>query len=76
MPGLMNNGLSTSVSLTRTPNAIAQLCKYFWAVLSFDGAPSSDDFTKHYGLHYQTEKVVMDSFEKYQQFDIINFHTK
>jgi hypothetical protein len=70
MPGLMNNGLSTSVSLTRTPNAIAQLCKYFWAVLSFD------DFMKHYELHYQTEKVVMDNFDKYQQFDVINFHTK
>jgi dimeric dUTPase (all-alpha-NTP-PPase superfamily) len=35
-----------------TPNAVAQLSKYFWAVMSFSGKPSSDGFVKHYELHY------------------------
>jgi hypothetical protein len=35
-----------------TPNAIVQLSKYFWAVLSFGEEPSRDGFTKHYELHY------------------------
>jgi hypothetical protein len=36
-----------------TPNAIAQLLKYFWAIGSFGGMPSSDAFAKRYELHYQ-----------------------
>jgi hypothetical protein len=52
-----------------------QFSKYFWAVMSFDGVPS-DGFAKRYELHYQTKKVVVDGFEKYQQFDIINFHER
>jgi hypothetical protein len=35
-----------------TPNDIAQLSKYFWAVLSFSREPSSDSFAKCYELHY------------------------
>jgi hypothetical protein len=35
-----------------TPNAIAQMSKYFWAVLSFGREPSSDGFAKCYELHY------------------------
>jgi hypothetical protein len=59
-----------------TPNAIAQLCKYFWAVLSFGGEPSSDGFAKRYELHYQPKKVVVDGFERFQQFSVINFHAR
>jgi hypothetical protein len=59
-----------------TPNAIAQLSKYFWAVLSFGREPSSDGFAKHCELHYQSKKVIVDGFEKFQQFDAINFHAR
>jgi hypothetical protein len=59
-----------------TPNAIAQLPKYFWVVLSFGREPSSDGFTKRYELHYQPKKVATKGFEKFQQFGVINFHVK
>jgi hypothetical protein len=36
-----------------TPNAIAQLSKYFWAVGSFGGVPTESVFAKWYELHYQ-----------------------
>jgi hypothetical protein len=49
-----------------TLNAIAQMSKYFWAVLSFGGEPSSDGFAKSYELHYQPKKVAVDGFEKFQ----------
>jgi hypothetical protein len=49
-----------------TPNAIIQMSKYFWAVLSMDGEPSSDGFTKCHELHYQPKKVPVDGFDKYQ----------
>jgi hypothetical protein len=57
-----------------TPNAIVQMSKYFWVVLSFGGEPSSDGFAKRYELHYQPKKDPVDGFNKYQQFDIVNFH--
>jgi hypothetical protein len=56
------------------PNVIAQMLKYFWAVLSFSGEPSSDGFAKCYELHYQHKKVAANGFEKFQQFGVINFH--
>jgi hypothetical protein len=59
-----------------TPNTIAQISKYFWAVLSFGGEPSSDGFAKRYELHYQPKKVAVDGFKKFQQFGVINFHAK
>jgi hypothetical protein len=59
-----------------TPNAIAQLSKYFWVVMSFSRKPSSDGFTKRYELHYQPKKVVVDGFERFQQFGVINFHSR
>jgi hypothetical protein len=59
-----------------TLNTIAQMSKYFWAVLSFSGEPSSDGFAKRYELHYQPKKVPVDDFEKFQQFGVINFHGK
>jgi hypothetical protein len=45
-------------------------------VLSFGKEASSDGFAMRYELHYQPKKVVVDSFEKFQQFGIINFHAK
>jgi hypothetical protein len=56
--------------------AIAQLSKYVWAMLSFGGVPSSNSFTMRYELHYLPKKVIVDGFEKFQQFGSINFHTK
>jgi hypothetical protein len=37
-----------------------QLSKYFWAVLSIGGVPTSDGFAKRYKLHYQPKKVDVD----------------
>jgi hypothetical protein len=48
-----------------TPNAITQLSKYFWVVLSFGGEPSSVGFARRYELHYQPKKVTIDGFEKF-----------
>jgi hypothetical protein len=59
-----------------TPNAIIQMSKYFWAVLSFSGEPSSNGFAKRHELHYQPKKVPVDGFDKYQQFGVVNFHGK
>jgi hypothetical protein len=49
-----------------TPNAIVQMLKYFWAVLSFSEEPSSDGFAKCHELHYQPKNVPVDGFDKYQ----------
>jgi hypothetical protein len=49
-----------------TLNAIVPMSKYFWAVLSFGGEPSSDSFAKCHKLHYQPKKVPVDGFDKYQ----------
>jgi hypothetical protein len=57
-----------------TPNAIAQLSKYFWAMMSFSGKPTR--FTKHYELHYHLKKVIVHGFERFQQFGVINFHSR
>jgi hypothetical protein len=59
-----------------TLNAFAQFFKYFWAVLSFGGKPSSDNFVKHYELHYQSKKVDANMVEKYQQFGCINIYVR
>jgi hypothetical protein len=48
-----------------TLNTIAQMSKYFWAVLSFGGKPSNDGFAKCYELHYQPKRVFADGFEKF-----------
>jgi hypothetical protein len=50
------------------------LCKYFWAVMSFGGVPSSDGFMKCYELHYQPKKMEVDGGEMFQQFGYLNFH--
>jgi hypothetical protein len=49
-----------------TLNAIVQMSKYFWVLLSFCGKPSSDGFAKRHELHYQPKKVPVDGFNKYQ----------
>jgi hypothetical protein len=73
-PAIMEILLKYRVQLHQlTPNVIALLSNYFWVVLSFDGEPNCDDFAKHYELHYQPKKVIVDSFEKFQQFGVINF---
>jgi hypothetical protein len=59
-----------------TPNAMAQLSNYFWALGSFGGIPTTNAFAKRYELHYQpmmveVRKVVLDP-----QFGCINFHAK
>jgi hypothetical protein len=59
-----------------TPNAIIQMSKYFWAVLSFGGESSSDGFSKLHELHYPPKKVPVDGFHKHQQFGVVNFHGK
>jgi hypothetical protein len=41
----------------QTPNAIAQLSKYFWVVGSFSVVPSRSSFAKCYELHYQLKTV-------------------
>jgi hypothetical protein len=47
------------------PNTITQMSKYFWAVLSFGGEPSSDGFAKCYEMHYQSKKIAADGFKKF-----------
>jgi hypothetical protein len=59
-----------------TPNTFAQLSEYFWVVMSFGGEPSSDGFAKHYELHYQPKKVIVDGFERLQQFGVLNFRAR
>jgi hypothetical protein len=46
-PALTNILVKYRVQLhQQTLNAFAQLSKYFWAVMSFGGEPSSDGFVK------------------------------
>jgi hypothetical protein len=47
-----------------TPNVVTQVSKFFWAVLSFGGEPSSVGFANRYELYYHLNKVVVDGFEK------------
>jgi hypothetical protein len=59
-----------------TPNAFTQLSKYFWAVMSFSGEPSSDGFVKRYELYYQPKKVIVDGSDRFQQFGVLNFYAR
>jgi hypothetical protein len=59
-----------------TPNAIAQLSKYFWVVTSFGSIHSTDGFTKRYELHYQPKKMKIDEAILDAQFGCLNFHAK
>jgi hypothetical protein len=49
---------------------------HFWAVMRFGGEPSIDRFAKRYELHYQLKKEIIDGFERFQQFGILNFHAR
>jgi hypothetical protein len=52
-PALGDILLSFQVQLHQlSPNAMAQLSKYFWVVGSFSGVPASNAFVKRYELHY------------------------
>jgi hypothetical protein len=46
-----------------TPNAVVQLSKYIWVVMSFRGISSANGFTKRYELHYQPRKMEVDKAE-------------
>jgi hypothetical protein len=59
-----------------TPNAIVQLFKYFWAVISFGGTQTSDGFTKRCELHYHPKKMEIDGAVLDAQFGCLDFHTK
>jgi hypothetical protein len=59
-----------------TPNAIIQLSKYIWTVMSFGGIPSADGFTKRYELHYQLRQMEIDEAEVQGQYECLNFHAK
>jgi hypothetical protein len=76
-PALIEILLKYRVQLHQlTLNAITQLSKHFWAMLSFGVEPSSDDLAKCFELHYQLKKVIVDGFEKFQQFGVIIFHAR
>jgi hypothetical protein len=53
-----------------TPNAIAQLSKYFWSIGSFGGMPSSGVFVKRYKLHYQLKIVETPEGKMFAQFNV------
>jgi hypothetical protein len=76
-PAVMEILLKYRVQLHQlTQNVISLLSKYFWAMLSFDRELNCDDFAMHYELHYQPKKVIVDGFEKFQQFGVTNFHAR
>jgi hypothetical protein len=52
------------------------LLKYIWAVISFEGVPSAEGFTKRYELHYQSRKMEVDGVEVHGQYGCLNFHAK
>jgi hypothetical protein len=52
------------------------LSKYFWAVLSFGGVPTSDGFVKCYEPHYQLKKVESEEGVMFQRFGCVNFHVR
>jgi hypothetical protein len=59
-----------------TPNTIAQLSKYFWAIGSFGGVPSESSFANHYELHYQPKIVETPEGDQIAQYVCLNFHAK
>jgi hypothetical protein len=59
-----------------TPNTIAQLSKYCWAVTSIRGVPSANGFAKRYELQYQPKRMEIDRDVMQAQFGCLNFHVK
>jgi hypothetical protein len=45
-------------------------------MVSFRSIPSTDGFTKRYGLHYHPKKMSIDRNEVLAQYGCINFHAK
>jgi hypothetical protein len=58
------------------PNAMVQLSKCIWTVMSFREIPSADSFTKRYELHFQLRKIEVDGAEVQEQYGWLNFHAK
>jgi hypothetical protein len=58
------------------PNAIVQISKFIWAVMSCGGRPNAEVFTHHYELHYQNKKIHLEGSETTfaAQFGLISFH--
>jgi hypothetical protein len=76
-PVLVDILLKFQVQLQQlTPNMIAQLPKYCWAVVSFGGVPTADGFAKRYELHYQLKRMDVDGAIVQAQYGCINFHAK
>jgi hypothetical protein len=59
-----------------TPNAIAQLSKYFWATDNFGGVPSGSAFAKRYELYYQPKIVETPEGSQIVRYRCLNFHAK
>jgi hypothetical protein len=59
-----------------TPNAIAQLSKYFWVIGSIGGVPSRSLFAKRYELHYQLKTIVALEGDRIAQYGCLNFYAK
>jgi hypothetical protein len=57
-PALVDIPVKFQVQLHQlTLNMIVQLSKFFWAVTPCSGRPITEEFVKHYALHYQQKKV-------------------
>jgi hypothetical protein len=58
-----------------TPNAIVQISKFIWAVMSCGGRPNNEVFAHHYELHYQNKKIHLEGSETTftAQFGCISF---
>jgi hypothetical protein len=56
-----------------TPNAIAQLSKYFWAMLSFNKEPSSEGFAKRYELHFSQRRLLLMASRNFSSLALLTF---
>jgi hypothetical protein len=59
-----------------TPNAIAQLSKYFWVVGCFGGVSLGSLFAKRYELHDQPRTIETPKGDRITHYGCLNFHTK
>jgi hypothetical protein len=59
-----------------TPNAIVQISKFLWAIISCRGHPTTGVFMMYYELHYQQYKIKLGGSENKlaAQFGCITFH--
>jgi hypothetical protein len=68
--------LKCQAQLQLTPNAIAQLSKYFWTISSFGGVPSGEAIVKRYQLNHHPKRMEIDRGVVFVQFGCLNFHAK